>query len=96
MRMVKKLRKICQNLNCKVEFFAASPNARFCPDCRKIRKSESQKECRKAAKERAKYEALHKSKSITDILFELREYNRKNNTNLSYGKYVQICHNKEV
>ena len=62
---------------CHKVFRNPDENERFCPECKKIKKS------KKKAKSKA-------NKTIWQITRELEKYNREHRTMLSYGKYVAL------
>jgi rRNA maturation endonuclease Nob1 len=66
-----------QCAECKKIFRNPNENKRFCPDCSKIKEKKSPK-------------TEEKSKSLSEVMKDLNEYNQKHGTNLSYGEYVSL------
>ena len=71
--------------------FTGGPQSKYCPACKKLKKTISRREERKRRKaERQLEERRKKLKSKGDKLrrdvLELERYNRKHGTNYSYGQ----------
>jgi lipopolysaccharide biosynthesis regulator YciM len=78
---------------CEKLFYTSNTKVRTCPLCKEKHKKETQEaEKAKAKSNRQKSTSTVKCKpkSLAKILKELRKYNNKNGTNLSYGQYVSI------
>lgn len=75
---------------CGQPFITKTNNAKYCSDCRykgnqiKIKQLKSERKKRRP------------SQSLNDIMWALATYNREHNTNLSYGKYVQLLESGEI
>lgn len=67
--------KICKD--CGKEFKTKAHNAKWCAECRKKYHFTKKK-------------PLHKPKSLREVLADLKAYNIKHKTNLSYGQYVSM------
>jgi hypothetical protein len=74
--------KVC--LECGCEFVAKAHNSKFCSfDCRKAHAKKAEAKAKASKKLR-----LMNVKSLAEIQWEIKEYNEKHGTNLSYGQYV--------
>lgn len=85
----------CQICGC--EFITSTGKGKYCPNCRKQQRLLRMREDSKARYENQKLTVLLEKrqtksvgKSISDINWELKEYNEKHNTDLSYGQYVLL------
>lgn len=76
----------CEQCGCEYEHY--SMFRRFCDDCRRQRDAERQR--KKYQKNKVETDKKQSVKSISQIARELDEYNRKNGTCLTYGKYCEI------
>ena len=79
---------------CGVPFTTSTGKGKYCPTCRKIQQRQQNRnnnraryEENKIAKEQSK---PRKKKTLTDFMWELKEYNDKHHTKLSYGEYVAL------
>jgi hypothetical protein len=63
--------------------------AKYCPECRKLVKKRQEKEKFERAKIiNAMKLRQAKSKPLTELQWEIKEFNESTGKNLSYGKYV--------
>ena len=74
----KRIVKTC--MYCNFEFLAGSNNAKYCPSCRLVRKSQTSKESRKKRKLMKSANEFKSAKTITEILKEIKAYNKANDT----------------
>ena len=89
MRRERNIKKTCQR--CGVTFYAATNRAIRCEECREIYDKESHAIYRRQYKAMKIAKSKEPDKSISQVLRELKQYNEKNGTNLSYGKYIVMC-----
>ena len=75
--MLRVVEKICKDCGCV--FWSKSHNAKWCPECRK--KYHFTKKERKSP---------IVGKSLSEVLADLKEFNFKHGTRLSYGQYVSL------
>lgn len=80
-------KKYCQICGCV--FLAKGNNAKYCPACRKEQQYLQNKKNEQASRIKKKASLL-KSKSLNDLMWELKAYNEKHHTKLSYGEYVAM------
>ena len=89
--MAKEYTKKCEV--CHKTFIAQRSTAKYCPDCRIIGRNMQQKS-RRNAKKIESYEKVHRKanteKGLNKTLADLRNYNEKYGTNLSYGQFVAM------
>lgn len=71
--------------NCNREFTYTSDAKKYCPECDKEIRRERARKCM-ARKRRPSVEI----KTLSEIMQELKEYNEKHKTCLSYGRYVAM------
>ncbi len=76
---------------CRNEFESDSNNAKYCPVCRQKVK----KKYNKPYLSKPKRQSLAKTKTLREIILDMEEYNRKNRTQLTYGKYVGMVNLKK-
>ena len=86
--MAKKYTKKCEV--CLKTFTTQRSNAKYCPSCRDIGKKKQEKARKLAIKEEQKAKKSNKEKKLNKTLSDLRNYNKKNGTNLSYGQFVAM------
>ena len=80
---------------CGKIFNAKNGNVLYCDPCREIVKKETT--ARSHAKQKLKREEKKKTKQrkstpLDEFCAEIREYNQKHGTRLSYGKYKTLLH----
>ena len=78
---------------CGKIFNAKNGNVLYCDPCREIVIKENK--TRSHAKEKLKREEKRKQRKSTpldELCAEIREYNKKHGTRLSYGKYKTLLH----
>jgi predicted RNA-binding Zn-ribbon protein involved in translation (DUF1610 family) len=72
-------------LNCDNKFYHTSDAKKYCPECDKeIKRERNRNFMRKKRRPSAEI------KPLPEIMQELKEYNEKHGTCLSYGKYVAM------
>lgn len=72
-------------LNCNRTFYHTNVGKKYCPECElEIKRERNRNFMRK--KRRASVEI----KALPEVMQELKEYNEKHNTCLSYGRYVAM------
>lgn len=80
---------------CNAEYYPNMHNQKYCHECLKYRKREIWREYEHSSrKKKKKRRAVLKarstpSKSINEIVREIKAYNEKHGTHLTYGKYVE-------
>ena len=74
---------------CLKTFTTKRSNAKYCPSCRVIGKRKKENERKLAIKEE-QIKNSNREKNLNNTLAELRKYNEKNGTNLSYGQFMII------
>ena len=74
---------------CYSHFKQVKVNQKYCPECRKYRKDEI-RQYLEENKAREKILKKKPIKSIEDISVDIRDYNKKHGTHLTYGKYVSL------
>lgn len=89
--MAKEYTKKCDI--CQKTFTSKRSITKYCPSCRVIGKRKKENERKLAIKEE-QIKKSNREKNLNNTLAELRKYNKKNGTNLSYGQFVAI--NKKV
>lgn len=79
---------LCQVCGC--EFIAKAKHAKYCPNCRKEQQYQQNKNNSKLNYIRKKIEVANPiaRKSINDLMWDLKAFNEKHNSNYSYGEYV--------
>ena len=86
--MAKKYTKKCEV--CLKTFTTQRANAKYCPSCRVIGKKKQEKARKLAIKEEQKFKKTNRERNLNKTLADLRKYNEKYGTNLSYGQFVAI------
>ena len=92
------MRRNPREVKCKVcgqVFLTKSNNALYCVDCRyKTNKERSQKwrDGTKTDYKKEKFKKNYHSKTLDETLADIREYNKKHGTRLSYGQYKVLQH----
>lgn len=74
--------------------FIGGPGAKFCPACKKLKKTISRREERKRRKAVRQLEERRiilkgKGDKLRNAVLDLEKYNRKHGTNYSYGQAVR-------
>jgi Zn finger protein HypA/HybF involved in hydrogenase expression len=89
---------IIQCAECGRKFYSGK-NSLVCPDCKKSKLSEKSdnesnvyRNVRSGKKSKTRY--CKNSKSLTEIISEIERYNKRHNTHLSYGKYIEMVEKK--
>ena len=75
---------------CLKTFTTKRSNAKYCPCCRDIGKKKQEKARKLAIKEEQKFKKTNRERNLNKTLADLRKYNKKYGTNLSYGQFVAI------
>ena len=86
--MAKEYTKKCEV--CLKTFTTQRSNAKYCPCCRVIGKKKQEKARKLAIKEEQKAKKSNREKNLNNTLAELRKYNKKNGTHISYGQFMAI------
>lgn len=84
-------------IDCGTVFIGYSRKAKRCPECREKRAKEYRKNYNGSLKSNRKMSVKHNiypKMTLSEVLRELRIYNKENNTNLSYGQFVLILEGK--
>lgn len=86
-----KVEMVCTNCG---SGFIGGPGSKFCPECKKLRKTASRREERKRLKASQRLEERRiilkgKGDKLRRDVLELENYNRKHGTNYSYGQAVR-------
>lgn len=86
-----KVEMVCTNCG---SGFIGGPGSKFCPACKKLRKTASRREERKRRKaarqlEERRIRLQGKGDKLRRAVLDLENYNRKHGTNYSYGQAVQ-------
>lgn len=89
MRRARNIKKTCQR--CGATFYAASGRAMRCEECREVWNKEAQSLYDKQYRAEKKAKSRVAKKSLSQVLRELKVYNEKHGTHLSYGQYINIC-----
>lgn len=73
-------------LKCGCTFSYSNERKKNCPECDAQIKRERSKKCmqKKRAKNKLKFKDVH------EVVAEVKQYNQKNGTLLSYGQYVNL------
>lgn len=85
--MAKEYTKKC-DICCKT-FTSTRSITKYCPSCRNIGKRKKENERKLAIKEEQTKKS-NRERNLNKTLADLRKYNKKNGTNLSYGQFVAI------
>jgi uncharacterized Zn finger protein (UPF0148 family) len=85
-------KKYCQI--CGSEFITKTGKGKYCPICRKEQQRRQNRNNNRAKYEKKKtakeQPTPHNHKILNDLMWELKAYNEKHNTKLSYGEYVLL------
>ena len=80
---------------CGLLFTPNTGNQKYCSECRKDRQEEINA-YNKRMKEALMIKLYRPFKTIHEVNAELRAYNKKHHTLLSYGKYVKMMEHGEL
>ena len=83
--MAKKYTRKCEI--CLKTFTTQRSNTKYCPACRVIGKKKQEK-ARKLALKEKQIKKSNREKNLNKTLADLRKYNKKNGTHISYGQFV--------
>ena len=86
--MAKKYTRKCEI--CLKTFTTQRSNTKYCPCCRVIGKKKQEKARKLAIKEEQKFKKTNRERNLNKTLADLRNYNEKYGTNLSYGQFMAI------
>ena len=86
--MAKEYTKKCDI--CQKTFTTQRSNTKYCPACRVIGKKKQEKARKLAIKEEQKFKKTNRERNLNKTLADLRNYNEKYGTNLSYGQFMAI------
>lgn len=86
--MAKEYTKKCDI--CQKTFTSKRSNTKYCPCCRVIGKKKQEKARKLAIKEEQKFKKTNRERNLNKTLADLRNYNEKYGTNLSYGQFMAI------
>lgn len=95
---VKNMRKKPVEKRCKCcgkIFLTTAGNAKYCIDCRydnKKRNTQKWRDGTKITVKKEKFKQEFHSKTLDERLADIRAYNEKHGTRLSYGKYMTLLH----
>lgn len=95
---VKNMRKKPVEKRCKCcgeIFLTTASNAKYCIDCRyenKKRTTQKWRDGTKLSVKKQKFKDEFHSKSLDETLADIKAYNEKHGTRLSYGKYMTLLH----
>ena len=90
----KQFKKKCEV--CHKSFTAQRSTAKYCPSCRVKGNNKKRRENQKVQKAEETRIKADKEKYLDKTLSDLRKYNKKNGTNLSYGKFVAMKNAKKA
>lgn len=93
-----KQKKLIYNacIDCGVTFPCYSPKALRCEKCKEIAKRKASQECMQRRRKPYKISRVFPPrKSIKEILRDLKKYNEKHGTYLSYGQYIALIEKGE-
>ena len=85
--MAKEYTKKCDI--CQKTFTSKRSITKYCPSCRNIGKRKKENERKLAIKEE-QIKKSNREKNLNNTLAELRKYNKKNGTHISYGQFMAI------
>ena len=88
MRRERNIKKTCQR--CGATFYAASGRAMRCEKCREAWNKEARSLYDKQHRAESKLKSNVVSKSLSQIMSDLKQYNKEHGTHLSYGQYISM------